>query len=162
MVPPAGVASGVEGSPHWPKLDGVLENCEFVNHGTFSSKSRVFPRRRTEWKVIFIGARAAIMPEQRQLDEDLWNAAADGKLDAVKDLKAQGANVNWVHPWLPEGRATQFTSLHIASDHGHLDVVKWLVDKGGASLNSKAAFGETPLDHVAGRTGMGEVRVPRL
>jgi len=71
---------------------------------------------------------------QRQKDEGLWDAAELGKLETVKALKAAGADTNWVNPQKPPGRAYQFTSVHIASDKGHTDVVKWLAEKGGAGV----------------------------
>ena len=98
-------------------------------------------------------------PTQRQLDEGLWNAAKDGDLDKCKELRAAGANPKWVHPHEPPGRAYQWTALHVASDNGRVDVVKWLGDKGGADINQKCAYGETALQHVDGRKGNGREAV---
>ena len=95
------------------------------------------------------------MPEvsQRDLDEQMWKAAEAGQLEKVQELKKAGANPNWMHPQEPAGRAYQFTALHIASDKEHIDVVKWLVEKGGADLNKKCSYGESAMQHVDGRSG---------
>ena len=74
-----------------------------------------------------------------------------------RSAKEKGGNPNWLHPWEPKGRANQFTALHIAADSNHVDVAKWLGDKAGASLDVKAPYGETALDHTAGRHGMEAV-----
>ena len=100
---------------------------------------------------------------QRELDELLWDAAEAGDVELCKALKAEGANVNWIHPKPPNypGRAYQWTALHVASDRGRLEVVTWLTDKdkGGADLNKKQSYGETALQHVDGRTGNGREAV---
>ena len=88
----------------------------------------------------------------------LWKAAEKGSLKEVQDLKAAGANPNWVNPQEPPGRAHQFTPLHIASANAHLDVVKWLTEKGGVDINKKCPYGETSLEHCDGRKGLEGVQ----
>ena len=88
----------------------------------------------------------------------MWNAAKVGNLKGVQDAKAAGGNPNWVNPQEPQGRAHQFTSLHIASAGGHLEVVKWLTEKGGADINKKCPYGETSLEHCDGRKGLEGVQ----
>ena len=150
---------------------------------------------------------------QRQLDEELWCLASgnfpdgwqDEKTDKaaiarIVELHKKGANVNWVHPTMPEGRAYQFTPLHIAADRGKDEIVKCLVNdcKAGmfepqhpptyactlscppvcsatsdnraalamdvcarcADINKRQAqYGETPLQHIDGRTGNGREQI---
>ena len=96
-------------------------------------------------------------PTQRELDELLWDACEKGDLTAAQEYKGKGADPNWMHPQKPPGRAYQFTALHIASDKGHTNIVKWLVEKGGADLNKKSPYGETPGQHCDGRAGLEEI-----
>lgn len=65
------------------------------------------------------------------------NAAMLGRLDIVKTLIENGANIQ---------RKGQFgyTALHAAAQSGHLDVVQALV-KYGASVNCKNDDGDIPL-----------------
>lgn len=97
--------------------------------------------------------------EKRKADEALWAAARDGKLDEVQAAHKAGGSANWKNPWEPEGRMGQFTAVHIASDHGHLDCVKYLIEKAGGDLKAKSAYGETAMEHVAGRSGDGVTAV---
>ena len=62
-----------------------------------------------------------------------------------------------MHTQKPPGRIRQFTPLHIATHNKHLDVVKYLVEKGGASLNARCDYGESAYEHSRGRSGMEEV-----
>ena len=71
---------------------------------------------------------------KREMNEALWLAARDGDLATVKEKHEAGADVNWRHPWEPPGRLGQFAALHIASDQGHMDVAKYLVEKAHADL----------------------------
>lgn len=110
---------------------------------------------------------------QRQLDEELWCLASgnfpdgwqDEKTDKaaiarIVELHKKGANVNWVHPTMPEGRAYQFTPLHIAADRGKDEIVKCLVNDCKADINKRQAqYGETPLQHIDGRTGNGREQI---
>ena len=88
---------------------------------------------------------------KREMNEALWLAARDGDLATVKEKHEAGADVNWRHPWEPPGRLGQFAALHIASDQGHMDVAKYLVDKAHADLcvrQSRAARFFFPFLHL--------------
>jgi len=63
--------------------------------------------------------------------------------------------VDWMHDLKPKGRAQQYTALHIATDRGHKEVVRHLVEKCGADLGKKAPYGENAVEHVQGRSGEG-------
>lgn len=109
--------------------------------------------------------------EQREVNELLWNAASIGDLNEVKKcrgmmdraaddpIKAKNlpaADPNWKHPTPPEphtGRKYQFTAVHIAADGNHKEVCQWLLEKGGADIDAKAAYGDSPLEHVDGKKG---------
>ena len=95
---------------------------------------------------------------QRKLDEELWNYCEQGELEKAKTARAAGGSPKWVHPLKPEGRGYQFTALHIATDRGHTDIVKWLAEKGGADLNQKCAYGETALQHIDGTGKHDDIR----
>ena len=84
---------------------------------------------------------------QREKDEALWDAAEAGDEKLVEKLKVAGGSVSWFHPQKPPGRAYQFTALHIASDKGHLPVVKYLVEKAGADLDLKSKCAHCPIAH---------------
>ncbi|QJT94912.1 ankyrin repeat domain-containing protein [Wolbachia endosymbiont of Diaphorina citri] len=76
--------------------------------------------------------------EKAQLDQGLLINARDGNLDKVKDLIAQGAD-------LETKDNNGNTALHNACSNGHLKVVEYLIEK-GASLKAKNKEGKTPLD----------------
>ena len=96
------------------------------------------------------GVKLEDQEKQRKVDAELWEAAAAGDLQTVQKKKEEGGNVNWKHTSKPDGYAHQFTALHIATDKGHTDVVKWLAEKGGADMKAKCPYGETAFEHVQG------------
>ena len=73
----------------------------------------------------------------------------NNKLEAVKILLSNGANIN------TKTRKESQSSLHIASKNGHIDMVKYLIEK-GASINDADISGDTPLD-IAMKNGHSEV-----
>lgn len=74
-------------------------------------------------------ATCALSQTKEELDQQLWNASADGELTTVKSDIQQGANVNWPSP--SEGGAP---ALEPASANGHLSVVQTLIAN-GANVN---------------------------
>jgi ankyrin repeat protein len=63
------------------------------------------------------------------LDRQVWQAAYDGNLEAVRSAVERGADVN------ARGKGG-FSALLAAARNGHLDVVKYLVER-GADINKR-------------------------
>jgi ankyrin repeat protein len=60
---------------------------------------------------------------------DIWTAAEHGLFDEVKKLVATGVPVD-------AKSRQEFTPLHMAARAGHVEIVKWLLDK-GAKVNGR-------------------------
>ena len=58
----------------------------------------------------------------------MHEAAAEGNLELMKQLKEQGADVNVVNKYL-------WTPMHYAAINGHLDAMKWLKEQGAKDLS---------------------------
>jgi len=74
-------------------------------------------------------------------------AAEEGKLDVVKYLLDNGADINEVgieHPTDERYKEDMGSALHKAVDGGHEDVVRFLLDK-GADVSLKDPLGRTPM-----------------
>ena len=68
---------------------------------------------------------------------DIWEAAEEGSIEAVKQHLAAGADVN--------AKRYGWTPLHYAVYYGHKEIAELLIAK-GADVNVKNEDGETPLD----------------
>jgi hypothetical protein len=107
---------------------------------------------------------------------DIWKAAANGNIEAIKQHLEAGTNVDAKEPLggatplivaavfgrvettklliekganVKAGSNDGATALHAAAFFCHTEIVKLLLDK-GADVNAKNIRGETPLDAVAG------------
>ena len=67
----------------------------------------------------------------------LWRHGVDGNLRAIQDLFSQGL----ASPW--DIQAIGGSALHYATDHGHWDLCKFLVEQ-GAILDNEDDFHNTP------------------
>jgi ankyrin repeat protein len=83
---------------------------------------------------------------------ELHYAASIGDEGKVRQLIAEGCNVNAFE----DG----FSALQLAADHGHLEVVRTLLD-GGADVNAHepAMIGNTPLGEIAGNCSLEMARL---
>ena len=76
-----------------------------------------------------------------RLARDLWEAVADGDIPKVQSLLNQGADPNHHLYWRKEWCDSQYTGwyrrflpLHTACYKGNLEIVKLLIDQGGAKV----------------------------
>ncbi|GAA6000523.1 hypothetical protein JCM10207_008051 [Rhodosporidiobolus poonsookiae] len=81
---------------------------------------------------------------------NIWLAAGEGNLDAVKQFIDQG-----VSPNAKDDNA--YTPLHAAASWGHSDILRYLVEKGG-DINLEDDDGDTPL-YVVEQVGMARLVV---
>ena len=77
-------------------------------------------------------------PTAKAPDISIWDAAARGNIEAVKQHLAAGTDVN------AETRDGE-TPLHQAAVRGHKEIAELLIAK-GADVSAKAVTGDTPLD----------------
>ncbi|KAF9156460.1 hypothetical protein DFQ26_009355 [Actinomortierella ambigua] len=68
---------------------------------------------------------------------NIWIAASDGDLEAVKKFIADGNSVNAKDEY-------GYTPLHAAASYGHIDLMKHLI-KSGANVNITDPDGDSPL-----------------
>jgi len=85
--------------------------------------------------------------------DSLPMAAARGDLDAVKAFIAKGVNIN-----TREKNYDQDTALTFASNLGHTEIVKYLIEK-GADINLADAKGRTPLWYASGVDNIENIKL---
>ncbi|KAF9971753.1 hypothetical protein BGZ73_005224 [Actinomortierella ambigua] len=71
------------------------------------------------------------------MSQNIWIAASDGDLEAVKKFIAGGSSVNAKDEY-------GYTPLHAAASYGHIDLMKHLI-KSGANVNITDPDGDSPL-----------------
>ena len=109
------------------------------------------------------------------LDEKMLTAASNGDLATVKELVAQGANINYTDSWgnraifsaawegdvkaldlfYSLGAKISFEECNLlcnAAFNGQVDSVKWLIDKGEDANFSFTSTGENALHYTISKT----------
>ncbi|KAG0237893.1 hypothetical protein BGW41_008319, partial [Actinomortierella wolfii] len=71
------------------------------------------------------------------MSQNIWIAASDGDLEAVKKFIAGGTSVNAKDEY-------GYTPLHAAASYGHIELMKYLI-KSGANVNITDPDGDSPL-----------------
>ena len=73
-----------------------------------------------------------------RLARDLWEAVLRDNIPKVQSLLKQGADPNhhqyWRKEWLDRWWYTGLPPLHTACQRGNLEIVKLLIDQGGAKV----------------------------
>lgn len=63
-------------------------------------------------------------PQSKKAFDHIWRAAKEGDLDLVRVLLREGQDIN------EQTQAMKNTPLHMAAKHGHLLIVKFLLENG--------------------------------
>ena len=74
-------------------------------------------------------------------DQQLWQAASSGRLEAINDALGQGAQINARNDYGD-------TALNLAAENGHTDVVARLL-AAGADIENLGGADKTPLMNAA-------------
>ena len=80
-------------------------------------------------------------PTAKAPDISIWEAAATGNIEAVKQQLAAGTDVNARH------KSGGLTPLHFAALEGQKEMAELLMAK-GTDVNAKGDDGKTPLDRA--------------
>lgn len=78
-------------------------------------------------------------PLSEMLSKNIWVAAGDGDLARVQILLESDASLT---PNIPDDNT--YTPMHAAASYGHLDVLHYLISRGG-DVNVQDDDGDTPL-----------------
>ena len=73
-------------------------------------------------------------------------------------LLTQGADVNYVHRWMHEGREESATLFTQAAVNGHADAVRVLISRGAEVSKREPCLGNTAL-HMAAQEGNVDVAI---
>ncbi len=74
----------------------------------------------------------------------LWACYSD-KVEAAVWLLDHGADPDLRHDWGGEGHGVQAVAMHLAAQHGAVDCLNLLLDRGADPTVVDAAHGGTPL-----------------
>jgi hypothetical protein len=78
------------------------------------------------------------MPVPTSVDKNIWVAAGDGDFARVRELVEHES----ISPNVPD--SFTYTPMHAAASYGHLDILTYLISKGG-NVNVSDEDGDTPL-----------------
>ena len=95
------------------------------------------------------------MSDQKKIDNLIANARK-GKLDEVKKLLEEGVNIN-----SKESRGYSRTALHVATESGKIDMMKYLIDN-QADIRITDAGSYNPLMSVVQKMDMDDGELYRL
>jgi ankyrin repeat protein len=95
------------------------------------------------------------MSDQKKIDDLIANAR-QGKLDEVKKLLGEGVDINSKEP-----RGYSRTALHVATEFGKIDMMKYLIDN-EAELRVTDSGSYNPLMSVVQKIDMGDGELYRL
>lgn len=95
------------------------------------------------------------MSDQKKIDNLIANARK-GKLDEVKKLLEEGVNIN-----SKESMGYSRTALHVATEYGEIDMMKYLIDN-EADLTVTNAGSYNPLMSVVQKMDMDDGELYRL
>lgn len=87
------------------------------------------------------------------ISRNLYERAGEGDLEAVRELLSRKADPCWSNP---QNEAFGKTAIHIASEKGHLDILKLLLANVPNMAEIRDSRGETPL-HTAAAEGRLEI-----
>ena len=133
----------------------ILEKIFFsLDYNTFKTCAEVS----NTWKDLLSSesykkASEEMLENKKKKERQLWHASYWGNTEEVRRLLSGGmldGNGVGFDPW-----KWKMTPLHMAALHGHLDVVKILLDV-GTEPNMADVFGQTPL-YLARHSGHKEV-----
>ncbi|KAI0649256.1 ankyrin [Trametes meyenii] len=78
------------------------------------------------------------VPTIVQHEKNIWVAAGDGDIERVREL----IEIHSLSPNVPDPNT--YTPMHAAASYGHLDILEYLVSRGG-DVNVTDNDGDTPL-----------------
>ncbi|KAI0691519.1 ankyrin repeat-containing domain protein [Cerioporus squamosus] len=78
------------------------------------------------------------VPTTVQHEKNIWVAAGDGDIERVREL----IEVHSISPNVPDPNT--YTPMHAAASYGHLDILEYLISRGG-DVNVTDEDGDTPL-----------------
>ena len=87
-----------------------------------------------------------------ELGEALVYASRDNMIVDICRLLTQGADVNYVHRWMHEGKEVSTTPLIQAALNGHADAIRVLISRGAEVNKPEPSDGNTAL-HAAAQEG---------
>ena len=130
-------------------LFGMFSNIwKAAAKGDLEGVQKLVEKKKEEDKKKFIN-------EENRVDEGktpLHYAAENGRLDVIKYLLGEGANVNHKVVVSPYGSNISGAPLHAAAVQGFLDIVKVLVEQGGANIELGNQNDNKPL-YLAAKHG---------
>ena len=99
-------------------------------------------------KLLLTTIAAVVLVGCGESPKDIWEAAEQGDIEAVKQYLAAGTDVNAGGGLDDNGEPLSWTPLHHAAWVGHKAIAELLIEK-GADVNAQSPGGFTPLHSAA-------------